>query len=252
MLIVMVGDHGHVTVPIPTDTTGRWLRPGLDHVALPDQPATEALVVAHPIGLNLHRLCRRVHEQRDVVALDRADLAGEALERVVGLDVRADPVERAGLAFSAMSQGAVGMTTPLASLALTTAGCCSLWWCRRARAGTRRGRRLLLCLGGDGQPRRRRTRRTGGTAGGRAGRRSGGESPADEEPPPSGGRGRTTRVYLGGIRRLPAPPVGGSLRHPLPFRRDLGPFDSRPAATAAVPFRARGVGGSGRARCHRP
>ena len=84
-------------MPIPGDDDRRRLRTGLHHVALPDQPTAQALVVAHPIGLDLHRLRRRVDEQRDVVAGDRADLAGEALERVVGLDVGADPVERAGL-----------------------------------------------------------------------------------------------------------------------------------------------------------
>ena len=76
---------------------GRRLRPRRDEVALPGQAPTEALVVAHPVRLHLHGPRPGVDEEGHVVAGDRADLAGEPLERVVGLDEVADPVERARL-----------------------------------------------------------------------------------------------------------------------------------------------------------
>ena len=62
---------------------------------------------------------------------------------------------------------------------------------------------------------------------------------------PVGGAARNP-VYLGTrIGAFCAASSERAVRHPLPFRRDLGPFDSRPAAPAAVPFGPRGLGGGG-------
>ena len=78
---------------------GRALDRGRDEVSLDDEPATEALVVTHPIGSNWTWTARAVVLTRNghVVAGNCTDLAGEALERVLGLVVVADPVQRARL-----------------------------------------------------------------------------------------------------------------------------------------------------------
>ena len=64
-------------------------------VRLVDQPPAQTLVVAHAVHLGLYRGRSGVDEQRDVVAADRADLAGETFECVVRLHVVTDPIESA-------------------------------------------------------------------------------------------------------------------------------------------------------------
>ena len=68
---------------------------GRDEVGLDDEAATEPLVEAHPVGLDLDGLGGAADEHRHVVAGHRADLAGKTFEGVVGLVVVADPVQRA-------------------------------------------------------------------------------------------------------------------------------------------------------------
>jgi len=98
MLSVSVGDHGQVTVPIPGETIGAgWTLAGMKSVWTMRR-ATEALVEAHPVRLHLHGLGGGIDEQSHIVARHRADLAGEALERVLGLDVVADPISVPGFA----------------------------------------------------------------------------------------------------------------------------------------------------------
>ena len=75
----------------------RGLDRGRDEVGLDDEAATQALVVAHAIGLDLDGACGRADEHGDVVAGHRTHLAGKALERVLGLVVVADPIQRARL-----------------------------------------------------------------------------------------------------------------------------------------------------------
>ena len=88
------------------------LRAGREEVGLHDQATTEALVEAHPVGLHLYGAGRCVDEQRDVVTGHRAHLAGEALQRVVGLDEVADPVERPGLRVLGDQPRCRGTVTP--------------------------------------------------------------------------------------------------------------------------------------------
>ncbi len=83
-------DHVH-----PGGERGLGLRCGLDAVGPRDQPASEPLVVAHPVGLDVERRRRRIDEDDDVVARLGAHLAGVALDGVRGLDARHHPVEGA-------------------------------------------------------------------------------------------------------------------------------------------------------------
>ena len=62
-----------------------------------DQPAAEALVVAHAIGLDVEGGGGGVDEQVEFVARDGADGAGVALEHVGRLDAGDHPVDGAGL-----------------------------------------------------------------------------------------------------------------------------------------------------------
>ncbi len=71
----------------------RRLRSGRHHVAPVDQPSPESLVVTHPVGVDPHRLGRRVHEEGHVVPCRRADLAGEPFECVIGLHEVDDPIQ---------------------------------------------------------------------------------------------------------------------------------------------------------------
>ena len=100
----VLGDaDGHGVIPRAADGAGAGgqhgggLGPGRHEVALPGEPSTQTLVVAHPVRLHLHGTRPGVDEQGDVVAADRAHLAGVALERMLGLDEVADPVQGAGL-----------------------------------------------------------------------------------------------------------------------------------------------------------
>ena len=82
---------------MPGRDHGRGLDLGREEIRLHEEAAAEALVEAHPVGLHLDRLGGGVDEQRHVVAGHRADLAGKALERVLGLVVVADPIQCARL-----------------------------------------------------------------------------------------------------------------------------------------------------------
>ena len=110
-----------------------------------------------------------------------------------------------GLAFSAISHGAVGTMTPLGSFVSTTAGV--LRRCRRlARAGTR----CFGCLAPGGwrrRTRRRRARRAAGTA-----RRS------------------MAALATGAARGRSRRPVGGAARH--------GVYPRRPRCSSAAPVGA--------------
>ena len=167
---------------------GRGLDLGREEIRLHDEAAAEALVEAHPVGLHLDGVGGGVDEQGHVVAGHRADLAGEALERVLGLVVVADPIQRARLRVLGDQPGCRRHDDAAGQLRVHDGGAAWAAW-RLARAGTR----CLGCL----LPRRvapanpaapsadscRNWRRS-------MGRCDGGGTGSE---PPSGGRGCTTQ-----------------------------------------------------------
>ena len=194
MLRVIVGFHGQLTVPGRRDHRGR-LGAGRHEVGLHDQAAAEALVVAHPVRLSLHGAGRGVDEERDVVAVHGADLAGEPFERRgrAGRGCRSSRGCR-GLLFSAINQGAVGTTTPLGSVV-----CCTDRVLGRPCDGGRARAASSSCASSAGAGRlprrRRRARRAAGIGGGRSGAASPAADGGVASAPPSGGRACTARAY---------------------------------------------------------
>ena len=216
-----------------------------DEVALPGEAATEALVVAHPVRLHLHGPRPRVDEQGHVVAGDRADLAGEPLERVVGLDEVADPVERARLGVLGDEPGCGRHHDAARELGVDDRGERH----GRVASGARR-HAVLRALGAQARP-----GQPGGTERGhlqelasvqagaiRGGRDRRGVGAAVR------GEGPHEASLSDSPRCTPWHPVAGRLRHHLPFRGELGPLPPRTVAPTAVPARARGVGRRRRAR----
>ena len=162
-----------------------------DEVCLYDEAAPEALVVAHPVHLRLDGAGRGVDEQGDVVAGHRTHLTGESLQRVVGLDVVADPVQGAGLGVLGDQPRRRRHDDAARELGVDHGGEVLL----PVAAGP--GRHAVLRVRGlqargRRRTRRHRARRAAGTA---AGRWVGVPGRGAESEPPSGGRGCTSRAY---------------------------------------------------------